>query len=252
MKRRELGAVILLAAVLAAGLWFVIADKRAAVEPAAKINIPEKQSENTQAGTVEQKPKETVVKKPVKLVELNDELLLGSLFNYKELTVFPIYRKKEEPEVDYITLDEGLKSKQIIITEQKGGGSVPKLIIENKGDRPLYIMAGEVVYGGKQDRIIDRDIIIVEHSKPQPLEVLCVESGRWNKKTVHFSSSKSLAQLSVRQAAGVKRSQGKVWAKVAKQNMKVAEVVKRLKKEKWTRFPTKGISLPCLVGGSQG
>jgi len=49
----------------------------------------------------------------------------------------------------------------------------------NKSDKPLYLMPGEVIYGGQQNRTIAVEAIIPPGKKPVAIEVFCVEQGRW-------------------------------------------------------------------------
>src|SRR5512147_764239 len=60
-----------------------------------------------------------------------------------------------------------------------GGGEVNRLVLVNNSNRPLLLLAGEIVTGGKQDRVIGKDRIVPAHSDPVDLSVFCVEPGRW-------------------------------------------------------------------------
>ena len=54
-----------------------------------------------------------------------------------------------------------------------------RLMLINKSDKPLYLMPGEVIYGGQQDRTIAEEAIIPPGKKPVAINVFCVEQGRW-------------------------------------------------------------------------
>ncbi len=58
-------------------------------------------------------------------------------------------------------------------------GDVNQLVLLNRSDKPLYLMPGEIIIGGKQDRSIAQETIIPPGDKPVPLDVYCVEHGRW-------------------------------------------------------------------------
>ncbi|MGD0899888.1 MAG: DUF6569 family protein [Thermoguttaceae bacterium] len=62
---------------------------------------------------------------------------------------------------------------------QQGNADVNHLMVLNRSDRPLYLMPGEIIYGGQQDRTIGVEAIIPPGKKPVSIEVFCVESGRW-------------------------------------------------------------------------
>jgi hypothetical protein len=83
----------------------------------------------------------------------------------------------------------------------------------NHGKRPLLLLAGELVSGGKQDRVIAKDRIVAPSSEPLPLNVFCVEHGRWSAGS-QFNEAKTIVHPSVREQAAVKQKQGDVWAAV--------------------------------------
>jgi hypothetical protein len=114
------------------------------------------------------------------------------------LTVFPVVTNKTYDTDGFITLDEGLRSGDVVVTEagqarglirrRPGGHQVPpvirdaevnQLVLVNNSKRPLLLLAGEIVTGGKQDRVIGKDRIVPAESDPVDLSVFCVEPGRW-------------------------------------------------------------------------
>ena len=52
-------------------------------------------------------------------------------------------------------------------------------MVINRSGKPLYLMPGEIIYGGQQDRTIGEEAIIPPGKKPVAIEVYCVEHGRW-------------------------------------------------------------------------
>src|SRR5439155_23961793 len=60
---------------------------------------------------------------------------------------------------DMLVLDEAMPKKLVEIKEV-GGGSVNQLVLANNASQPLFLLAGEVIIGGKQDRIIGSNTII--------------------------------------------------------------------------------------------
>jgi hypothetical protein len=75
------------------------------------------------------------------------------------------------------------------------------------------LLAGELVSGGKQDRIIAKDRIVPPGAEPLPLDVFCVEHGRWSN-GAQFSAANTIVHPSVREQAAVKQNQSDVWASV--------------------------------------
>ena len=117
---------------------------------------------------------------------------------YENITIFPVVTSSTQDTSPFLTLDEGLSSGEVIVSEQgavalarsrdgrpvavpqyNSGASVNQLVLINRSKRPLLLLAGELVSGGKQDRIIGKDRIVPVGSEPLPLDVFCVEHGRW-------------------------------------------------------------------------
>lgn len=71
------------------------------------------------------------------------------------------------------------------------GNEVNTLIVVNNSDKPLYLMPGEIIIGGSQDRAIANELVVAPRSKPTRIPVYCVESGRWGEK----GTEQTLAQF---------------------------------------------------------
>ncbi len=129
---------------------------------------------------------------------LDAQRTFGTPHIYRNLTVVPVYDTSVTATDTYITLDEGLKAKTVQVQESKDGGSVNTLYITNRDKKPLYVMAGEVVLGGQQDRTIGKDIIISAGKIRVPIAVFCVEHGRWTGRADFESSAQSVASADIR------------------------------------------------------
>ena len=132
---------------------------------------------------------------------------------HEHLAIYPVFRKVAFDIEDYLTLDEAQRMKVIIINERESG-SVPVVVIRNAGSKPIYIMAGEIIIGGKQDRMVSHDVLILP-GKIIEVSVRCVEHGRWHGKSHEFKSGGAVGIGSVRTALQFK-SQQAVWDEVAK------------------------------------
>jgi hypothetical protein len=115
-----------------------------------------------------------------------------------------------------LVLDEAMPKKLVSITEFDEG-DVNNLTLSNTADKPVFLMAGEVIIGGKQDRIIGRNTVIPAKTKLQ-VPVYCVEHGRWQGTTKEFASAKALAHGRLRGRASFD-SQQDVWNEVAEKNV---------------------------------
>jgi hypothetical protein len=114
-----------------------------------------------------------------------------------------------------LVLDEAMAAKQVKIREI-AEGNVNGLTFVNQADHPVFVMAGEVIIGGKQDRIIGRNTVIPARTT-QEVPVFCVEHGRWDGKTKEFATAKALAHGRLRGQASYAAQQD-VWNEVAAKN----------------------------------
>jgi hypothetical protein len=162
---------------------------------------------------------------------------LGAPITYQDLTIFPVISSQNPDTSEFETLDEALSSGDAVISEQggymrrtrdgepvpvyTGGSAVNQLVLVNRGKRPLLLLAGEVVSGGKQDRIIGKDRIVPIGSAPLPLDVFCVEHGRWTGASMQFSAAETMVHPTVREQAAIKQDQVQVWAAVRDEVPKV-------------------------------
>jgi len=151
---------------------------------------------------------------------------------YENISLFPVVGGSQDTS-SFLTLEEGLASGEVLVTERGAerlirdrgqvrpapqyntGASVNQLVLINRSKRPLLLLAGELVSGGKQDRIIGKDRIVPVGAEPLPLDVFCVEHGRWTGSSSQFIASKTIVHPSVREQAAVERKQTEVWAAVA-------------------------------------
>jgi hypothetical protein len=149
---------------------------------------------------------------------------------YENLSIFPVVNANSTDTSWFLTLDDGLASGEVQVREQgtegmvrnrdggirpaySNGASVNQLVLINRSKRPLLLLAGELVSGGKQDRIIGKDRLVPAGSEPLPLDVFCVEHGRWSS-GANFTDAKTIVHPSVREQAAVQQDQIRVWSAV--------------------------------------
>jgi ARG and Rhodanese-Phosphatase-superfamily-associated Protein domain len=75
-----------------------------------------------------------------------------------------------------LTLQEALAKGQVQVVET---GRVNELQIENTGAEQVFIQAGDIVKGGKQDRVLTVSLLLPSSSGLVPIASFCVEQGRW-------------------------------------------------------------------------
>jgi hypothetical protein len=158
------------------------------------------------------------------------------------LIIFPVVANQTHPTQEFLTLDEGLRSGEVIVTESGSvrpmirrrrpipnpgvGAQVNQLVLVNNSTRPLILLAGEIVTGGKQDRVIGADRLVPPESDPIDLSVFCVEPGRWTGASMSFKSlGSAMAQPAVRAKAMGDKDQQKVWSDVGKTREALAMAV---------------------------
>lgn len=166
------------------------------------------------------------------LVE-NDSFLIGESIAYKNLEIFPIVRSGKTESQKYRILSEVIKGQDVVLEET---GNVNLLSISNNTKDYIFILAGDIVKGGRQDRTIENDIIIPPYTKKVPLESYCVESGRWQKRgqeEVHeFSdNTKVLSSRDLKLASRYSKDQSAVWQKVSEKQYKLDKNLAEMKGE---------------------
>ncbi len=152
---------------------------------------------------------------------------------YENIAIFPVVSGSSQDTSSFLTLEEGLASGEVIVSERgtvrmvrnrdgvhtipdySASASVNQLVLINRSKRPLLLLAGELVSGGKQDRIIGKDRIVPVGAEPLPLDVFCVEHGRWTGSSSQFTAAKTIVHPSVREQAAVEQKQTEVWAAVS-------------------------------------
>jgi len=139
-------------------------------------------------------------------------------YTHGSLSIFLVHGNPSTNDKNYQTLSQAMKKNRVKVYET---GSVGQLAIENVSDHPVYIQAGDIVKGGRQDRVLSTDMILPAKSGRIPIESFCVESSRWSKRGAeddrHFSAStKRLVSKKQRLAAKLYKNQSSVWEHVAK------------------------------------
>ena len=115
-----------------------------------------------------------------------------------------------------LVLDEAMSARQVKIREVSDG-AVNSLTFVNTAPHPVFVLAGEVIIGGKQDRIIGRNTVIPANTT-QEVPVYCVEHGRWTGESKEFATARALAHGRLRGQASYAAQQD-VWNEVAAKNV---------------------------------
>lgn len=155
-------------------------------------------------------------------------------WQYENLRLYPVILASDRQTVDKVglpllkTLSEAMNLPGFRITERKQFGNDPgawynALTVQNKTDETIFLMAGDVVTGGNQDRVIAHDDVVLPRTVKN-IAVFCVEHGRSSyydpsapeseKKVAAFRGYYSVASPRVRKAVHSGNQQG-VWDAVS-------------------------------------
>jgi hypothetical protein len=141
------------------------------------------------------------------------------------MAVFPVFASNAAaPALRYRTLEQAIADGAVEVVEQ-ASATVPELTLRNKGDVMIFVLDGEEVIGGRQNRIVNASFLIAANSTVT-LPVTCVEHGRWHDVSPRFSSGESMPhamrlakhqQVSANLRAGSRplADQGATWDAIA-------------------------------------
>jgi len=156
------------------------------------------------------------------------DIRIGQAARFGSLTVFPLFCEESHP-VEYLLSDEALEAGGATVSEVSQQGSVPELVVENKGAQRVLFLEGEELRGAKQNRVLNTSLLIPAKSK-LTIPVSCVEQGRWRRTSAFFAASKTGSPYRLRYALkgsvskslkenrGHRSDQGQVWEEVSKQH----------------------------------
>jgi len=157
-------------------------------------------------------------------------------FSYESLRLFPIiagdaFIEQHKDLGKFTLLKDAIEQNKIIITETGArnlanddqlnisgsvGGTVNTLFAQNKSSDTIFIMAGEVVTGGKQDRVIGQDVVLAP-GEDVDLSAFCVEKSRWTTKDNNrgeFTGYYNVSSMDIRKSVTEDKNQSEVWRKV--------------------------------------
>jgi hypothetical protein len=147
-----------------------------------------------------------------------------SAWQYKNLKIIPIRPKigqggfmpmlMDNP--DIISLSQAIKQGFATVSERGSASTenVHLLRINNQSDKSIFIGSGEIVAGGRQDRMFTKDTILAPTHKDQYISVMCVEEGRWSEKEKKFTYG-NFANGHLRKVLDVGKNQVLIWNEIS-------------------------------------
>lgn len=151
-------------------------------------------------------------------------LRFGTVQRYKNIAIVPLLGP--DGAFRYRTLAEALASSDITITEISASGSVPELLVVNRGKTPVLLIDGEELAGAKQNRVLNTSILLQEFSETR-IPVSCTEQGRWAYTSPAFAPSGNVmaqklramksrsVSRSLETAASYQSDQSEVWHEIS-------------------------------------
>ncbi len=148
------------------------------------------------------------------VVDFVTSLVVGRPYTYGGLTVFPLLPGDGIEDRGYIALDEARARGLVNIYETK---DVSSLEVENRSRRYLFLVAGELLVGGWQNRVVREDVLITPMSGRVRVPVYCGERSRWRGKHEHFDSGGRISSFGMRQMIQKGTTQEEVWSQVERE-----------------------------------
>jgi len=146
-----------------------------------------------------------------------DDFRFSGPYTHENLSIFLIHSARNASSKRFLTLQEATDQKKVIVYETS---NVNELLIENLSSEDIYVQSGDIVKGGRQDRVFPDDFMLTSNSGKIPIASFCVERGRWSKRgredADQFSKAdKAVAGKSLKMAVRDKKDQLAVWNQVA-------------------------------------
>jgi hypothetical protein len=139
---------------------------------------------------------------------------------YKNLRIVPIRRKGPPGPGDrnLVSFSEAIKKGYVTLSERGSASTenVHYLRVRNNSSKSVFIASGELVLGGRQDRMIKKDTIIGPSAKDQYIDVMCVEEGRWSEREKKFSYF-NYANPRLRRTLDQSGNQVVIWREILRQ-----------------------------------
>jgi hypothetical protein len=151
------------------------------------------------------------------------ELRLSGPYKHDNLYIYLVHGQ-ERVKNRYLTLAEAMEQHKVVVYET---GTVNQLQVENLSGEDVYIQSGEIVKGGRQDRVLKDDFILPTASGKVDITAFCVEHGRWTQRgeesvQAFAATPSAIASPEMKRAVRDKGNQSAVWAEVSAAQVQLA------------------------------
>ena len=151
------------------------------------------------------------------LARLVQEVSVGSPVSYAGLTVYPIHWPRDPGHAAGADSLSDSLARGCLELRESPRGDVNWLRVSNRCGRFVFLMAGETVYGGKQDRFVAEDGLLAPWGGEVAVPVFCSERGRWDRRAVGFEAGAAVASPELRARIRGGASQDQVWQEVERE-----------------------------------
>jgi hypothetical protein len=163
-------------------------------------------------------PSERILPRPPEdghpLRRLLGRLEVGEPVSYGGLTLYPLRGARGSDE-DLRTLDEAAGRDWLDIREAKSA-EVGSVDVRNRSRRNVFLMAGEIILGGKQNRFLREDVLLGPDGPFLRVPVYCGERERWtDKPDPVFRSAGSMGDVRLRHMSARAEPQSEVWTTIS-------------------------------------
>lgn len=143
-----------------------------------------------------------------------------SVMEFNNLRIIPIRPRQGfgHSTSGIMSLNKALE-KGLVTVSERGTAStenVHYLRIRNHSDQTLFISSGEIFSGGRQDRMVTRDSLMVPDGRDQYISVMCVEEDRWSEKERKFGYE-NFANPALRKVLDLDKNQVLIWQEISRQ-----------------------------------
>ncbi|MCW3112963.1 MAG: hypothetical protein JWR18_1359 [Segetibacter sp.] len=148
-----------------------------------------------------------------------------SVWTFKNLQIIPVRFKGGEgaPAMGHalsskpLLLADALQKRKVKLQEMQyeKGADVNWLQVTNHSKQDVVIQSGEILGGGKQDRMVSETQVITPGSTDY-VHVYCVEKRRWQNKPKPFKTA-GVANSDLQKTMHVKGRQAEVWKEIDRQ-----------------------------------
>lgn len=134
---------------------------------------------------------------------------------YQNISIYPLKAPQTEaapvPKTAMLSFTDAIKTNSLQLREL-ASASVGMMQIRNLTQSDIFIAAGTIIEGGKQDRIFARDTIISRNSKEwSDLAVFCCEADRWSTTPKETHLQGEIASPMLKKVLYRQKGQWEVW-----------------------------------------